>query len=218
MSRQQSQSQSSTSSSSSSAAVLLGAEDANAVETFIAFARVFSGVLHPNKPLFVLGPRYDPLRPDADGCAHVSQITRTVPLYMMMGRDLAPLSTAYAGNICGIGRLGAHILKTATLCSTPACSPLSGMTFQTTPLVRVCIEPVRPQDLDAVERGLALLNQADPCVELNVADNGEGVVIVVEVVVLVVLSSLAGSSICNKAIAELFIVIPRACSSSVESK
>jgi ribosome assembly protein 1 len=173
MSRQQSQSQSSTSSSSSSAAVLLGAEDANAVETFIAFARVFSGVLHPNKPLFVLGPRYDPLRPDADGCAHVSQITRTLPLYMMMGRDLAPLSTAYAGNICGIGRLGAHILKTATLCSTPACSPLSGMTFQTTPLVRVCIEPVRPQDLDAVERGLALLNQADPCVELNVADNGE---------------------------------------------
>jgi ribosome assembly protein 1 len=176
------QSSSTTSSSSSSSslalsnsasAVLLGAEDANAVETFVAFARVFSGVLRPDKPVFVLGPRYDPLRPDADSCSHVSQVTRTLPLYMMMGRDLAPLAAAYAGNICGIGRLGAHILKTATLCSTPACSPLSGMTFQTTPLVRVCIEPVRPQDLDAVERGLALLNQADPCVEVNVADNGE---------------------------------------------
>ena len=171
--QQQQQSSMTSSSSSSASSVLYSSEDANAVETFVAFARVFSGVLRPDKPVFVLGPRYDPLRPEADGCAHVSQITRTLPLYMMMGRDLAPLAAAYAGNICGIGRLGAHILKTATLCSTPACSPLSGMTFQTTPLVRVCIEPVRPQDLDAVERGLALLNQADPCVELNVADNGE---------------------------------------------
>ena len=71
------------------------------------------------------------------------------------------------------GRLAAHVLKTATLCSTPACVSLSPMTFQTTPLVRVAIEPKNPKDAGAVERGLALLNQADPCVELTVSDTGE---------------------------------------------
>lgn len=65
------------------------------------------------------------------------------------------------------------MLKTATLCSTPACVSLSPMTFQTTPLVRVAVEPRDPRDLRAVERGLALLNQADACVEVTVADTGE---------------------------------------------
>lgn len=148
-------------------------EDPNSIETFIAFARVFSGVLRPDKPVFVLGPKYEPSDPTEDNCAHISAITRTMPLYVMMGRDLSPIPAAYAGNVIGIGRLGAHVLKTATLCSTPACASLTPMTFQTTPLVRVAIEPVVPTDLPAVERGLALLNQADPCVELTVADTGE---------------------------------------------
>jgi ribosome assembly protein 1 len=37
----------------------------------------------------------------------------------------------------------------------------------------VCVEPARPQDLPLVERGLALLNQADPCGEVAAAANGE---------------------------------------------
>ena len=142
-------------------------------ETLIAFARVFSGVLRPDAPVFVLGPRYSPTNPSAGECAHISQVQRPLPLYMMMGRELSPLLEGHAGNVIGIGCLARHVLKTATLCSTPACPSLSPMTFQTTPLVRVAIEPRDPRDLRAVERGLALLNSADPCVEVTVADNGE---------------------------------------------
>lgn len=150
-------------------------EDAegDGTETLIAFARVFSGVLRPDSPVFVLGPKYSPLAPSAGDCAHVSQVASPMPLYMMMGRELSPLLEARAGNVIGIGRLASHVLKTATLASTPACPSLSPMTFQTTPLVRVAIEPKDPRHMRAVERGLALLNASDPCVELSVADNGE---------------------------------------------
>lgn len=58
------------------------------------------------------------------------QVRRPLALYLMMGRGLVPISTAFAGNVIGIGGLGAHILKTATLCTTPACLSLSPMTFQ----------------------------------------------------------------------------------------
>jgi outer membrane protein TolC len=37
----------------------LDADDEASVETFVAFARVFSGVLRPDSPVFVLGPKYD---------------------------------------------------------------------------------------------------------------------------------------------------------------
>ena len=136
-----------------------GAADPSSVETFVAFARVFSGVLTPDSRVFVLGPKYSPADPSAGECAHISRVGHSLPLYMMMGRDLAPMVCAPAGSIVGIGRLATHVLKTATLCSTPACVSLSPMTFQTTPLVRVAIEPKYPRDQAAVERGLALLNQ-----------------------------------------------------------
>lgn len=80
---------------------------------------------------------------------------------------------SYAGQVVGIGRLGAHVLKTATLCSTPACPSLSSISVASTPLVRVAVEPLHTRDRDAVERGLALLNQADPCVDVTFLDSGE---------------------------------------------
>jgi len=77
-----------------------------------------------------MGPRYDPSQPGAAGSTNISQVSAGLPLYLMMGRELSPMSAAYAGSVIGIGRLGAHVLKTATLCSTPACASLSPMTFQ----------------------------------------------------------------------------------------
>jgi translation elongation factor EF-G len=46
------------------------------------------------------------------------------------------LQVAFAGSVVGLGRLSRHVLKTATLCTTPAALSLTPMTFQTTPLVR----------------------------------------------------------------------------------
>jgi translation elongation factor EF-G len=54
-------------------------------------------------------------------------------LYMMMGRGLEALSEVPAGCVAAIGGLGAAVLKSATLASSPACRPLAPMLFQARP-------------------------------------------------------------------------------------
>ena len=49
---------------------------------------------------------------------------------MMMGRGLEALAEVPAGCVVAIGGLGAAILKSATLASSPACRPLAPMLFQ----------------------------------------------------------------------------------------
>jgi ribosome assembly protein 1 len=51
-------------------------------------------------------------------------------LYLMMGRGLERLSEVPAGCVLAIGGLERAILKSATLCSSPACRPLAPMLFQ----------------------------------------------------------------------------------------
>ena len=60
------------------------------------------------------------------GCA----ATQVRGLYMMMGRGLEALAEVPAGCVAAIGGLGAAILKSATLASSPACRPLAPMLFQ----------------------------------------------------------------------------------------
>lgn len=42
--------------------------------------------------------------------------------------------------------------------------------------MRVAVEVVRQGDMEALERGLAKLYQADPAVEISVQENGEHVI------------------------------------------
>ncbi|XP_067645808.1 elongation factor-like GTPase 1 [Eurosta solidaginis] len=42
-----------------------------------------------------------------------------------------------------------------------------------TPILRVAIEPVHPQDFTKLAKGLKLLNQADACVQVSIAPTGE---------------------------------------------
>ena len=150
-----------------------GAGEYDEKETFIAFSRILSGCLRPNAPLFVLGPKYDPANPFRDNSAHITQVTSPLRLYMMMGKEMCPLRHIKAGNIVGIKGLGNHILKTATASSTPVCPSLIPMNFQSTPLVRVAIEPKHVADLPALQKGLRLLNQGDPSVEVTTSSTGE---------------------------------------------
>lgn len=47
---------------------------------------------------------------------------------------------------------------------------------QASPIVRVAVEPRRPEEMRQLEEGLRLLNIADPFVEVALQDNGEHVV------------------------------------------
>ncbi|CAG0882744.1 unnamed protein product [Cyprideis torosa] len=97
-------------------------------------------------------------------------------LYLMVGREMEPLEEAAAGNIVGIGGLEGHILKFGALSSTLACPPLgvfSSHSMRGAPILKVAVEPKIPKDLPMLIRGLQLLNQADPCVQVTVEESGE---------------------------------------------
>lgn len=157
-------------------------------ETFIAFARVYSGVVKKGQRLFVLGPKYDPaqfLCMLPDGC-HASDSLPDVPhlscctiegLYLLMGRELEELGEVPAGNVLGIGGLDEKVLKSATLSTSPACCPFTPLNFEATPIVRVAIEPKHPSDMPKLVHGMRLLNQADPCAEVLIQETGEHVLV-----------------------------------------
>uniref|UniRef100_A0ACD5YNX0 Uncharacterized protein n=1 Tax=Avena sativa TaxID=4498 RepID=A0ACD5YNX0_AVESA len=139
-------------------------------ECFLAFARVFSGVLRAGQKVFVLSPMYDPLKGDITG-KHLKEV-ELQHLYEMQGQDLRAVASVGAGNLVAIQGLGDHIMKTATLSSTRNCWPFASMMFQVSPLLKVAIEPSNLTDLGAFVNGLRLLNQADPLVECT-QENGQ---------------------------------------------
>lgn len=151
----------------------VGETDAGHHECFLAFARVFSGVISTGQKLLVLSSLYNPLKMEPQQ-KHVQE-AKVQALYLMMGRGLEPVATASAGNVVAIRGLGQHILKSATLSSTPYCWPFASMTYQAGPILRVAIEPSKPADMAVLRRGLQLLNRADPFVEVSVSGRGEQV-------------------------------------------
>ncbi|KAK7308281.1 hypothetical protein VNO77_41883 [Canavalia gladiata] len=142
-------------------------------ECFLAFARIFSGVLYAGQRVFVLSALYDPLKGESKQ-KHIQE-AELKSLYLMMGQGLKVVTSAKAGNIVAIRGLGQHILKSATLSSTRNCWPFSSMAFQVAPTLRVAIEPSDPADVGALLKGLKLLNRADPFVEVTVSARGEHV-------------------------------------------
>nr|KYP40710.1 Elongation factor 2 [Cajanus cajan] len=154
-------------------AVVEEVEMADSDECFLAFARIFSGVLYAGQRVFVLSPLYDPLKGESMQ-KHIQE-AELKSLYLMMGQGLKVVTSAKAGNIVAIAGLGQHILKSATLSSTRNCWPFSSMAFQVAPTLRVAIEPSDPADVGALLKGLRLLNRADPFVEVTVSARGEHV-------------------------------------------
>ncbi|KAL1831053.1 hypothetical protein ACET3Z_000704 [Daucus carota] len=142
-------------------------------ECFLAFARIFSGVLYAGQKVYVLSALYDPLK-EENMQKHVQE-AELHSLYLMMGQGLKPVAFVKAGNVVAIRGLGQHILKSATLSSTKSCWPFSSMVFQVSPTLKVAIEPSDPADIGALMKGLRLLNRADPFVEVTVSGRGEHV-------------------------------------------
>ena len=142
-------------------------------EHLIGFARLYSGRITVGQELYVLGPKYNPSNPTE----HVQKVTVT-ELYYMMGRDLQVLDEVPTGNVFGIGGLEGKLFKNGTLCSVDSGGVnLAGVGMGGTPIVRVAVEPKNPSELNKMVEGLKMLEQADPCVEYIVQDNGEHVIL-----------------------------------------
>ena len=137
-------------------------------ERFLAFARVFGGTLRAGDAVHVLPPGAAPCFPPPD-----APLARIAAIYLMMGRALQPVHAAPAGAVVALAGLDTAVLKCATLAVAPCCAPLRGMYLQAAPTVRVALEPRSAAQLPALLAGLALLNRADPSVEVRVAATGE---------------------------------------------
>uniref|UniRef100_A0A2K5DEM5 Elongation factor-like GTPase 1 n=1 Tax=Aotus nancymaae TaxID=37293 RepID=A0A2K5DEM5_AOTNA len=164
-------------------------QEENNHESFIAFARVFSGVARRGKKIFVLGPKYSPLEflrrvplgfsappDDLPPVPHMAYCALE-NLYLLMGRELEYLEEVPPGNVLGIGGLQDFVLKSATLCSLPSCPPFIPLNFEATPIVRVAVEPKHPSEMPQLVKGMKLLNQADPCVQILIQETGEHVLV-----------------------------------------
>ncbi|XP_059612268.1 elongation factor-like GTPase 1 [Phlebotomus argentipes] len=148
-------------------------------EVFIAFGRVFSGTLRRGDKMYVLGPKHDPKNINTNSQElpkYVTEITVS-NLFIFMGRELENIDEVCAGNIVGISGLDNHILQTATLSSNYYCPPFTDMELIATPILRVAVEPKITQDMPKLVKGLKLLNQADPCVQVLVQETGEHVLL-----------------------------------------
>ncbi|CAH8382119.1 unnamed protein product [Eruca vesicaria subsp. sativa] len=145
-------------------------------ECFLAFARIFSGVLCAGQRIFVISAQYDPLK--GDSSQKYIQEAELHSIYLMMGQGLTPVNEVKAGDVVAIRGLGPYISKSATLSSTRNCWPLASMEFQVSPALRVAIEPSDPADKSALVKGLHLLIKADPFAEISLSARGEYVLAV----------------------------------------
>ncbi|KAF4307684.1 Translation elongation factor EFG/EF2 [Botryosphaeria dothidea] len=144
-------------------------------EHLIGFARIYSGTLSVGDEVYVLPPKFSPATPHAH--PEPQKVTITA-LYLLMGRGLEPLTSVPAGCVFGIGGLAGHILKSGTICSQLEGSVnLAGVNLGSQPIVRVALEPENPGDLGKMVAGLKLLVQSDPCVQYEVLESGEHVIL-----------------------------------------
>ncbi|KAG0214816.1 Cytoplasmic GTPase/eEF2-like protein (ribosomal biogenesis) [Mortierella sp. NVP41] len=150
------------------------AEELEGKEALIGFSRIYSGTVRVGQKLKVLGPKYDPANPTL----HCSEVT-VDSLFMIMGRDLIGLDQVPAGNVFGIGGLEGHVLKYGTLWSAEweGGQNLVGKGLETAPIVRVALEPEDPSQMAQLVKGLQLLNQADPSVQVLTQETGEHVIL-----------------------------------------
>ncbi|KAJ1330012.1 hypothetical protein BSLG_009800 [Batrachochytrium salamandrivorans] len=145
-------------------------------EVLLGFARIYSGTIRVGQTLNIFDPKYDAMASDAENAPYrtVATVQR---LFLLMGRDLEDLDCVPAGNVFGIMGLEKQVLKSATASSSLTCPSLSGVHMDSKPIVRVALEPTDPTQMSQLMAGLALLNRADPCVEVILEDSGENVIV-----------------------------------------
>jgi len=99
-------------------------------------------------------------------------------VYLAMGQHLFPVESVPAGNIACLGGLQDIVVKTATISDLPICPSFTPMLYSGSPLVKVAVEPQQLEDMQQLQKGLDMLDRADPSVEIYFQDNGEHILAV----------------------------------------
>ncbi|KAH7885095.1 P-loop containing nucleoside triphosphate hydrolase protein [Phlebopus sp. FC_14] len=162
-------------------------------EVILGFARLYSGTIKTGTRVYGILPKYNTALPPDHPANSNNVITADVEgLYVMMGRELLLVDSVRAGNTFAIKGLEGKVWRNATICApreTGAAADssgpqdreclinLGGANRMAPPIVRVALEPANPVDMPKLVAGLALLAQADPCVETFQQQTGEHVIL-----------------------------------------
>lgn len=133
---------------------------------FIGFGRVYSGRLKVGQSVFV----------QSGGGAATTTTGKIRKLYLLRGLGLEEVQEVASGCLCGIGGLTPLITKHATISTRPDVPPFTPLALPSTSIVRLSVHPKDPTQLQALVKGLHILNKVDPQVEISILATGEHVI------------------------------------------
>ncbi|KAF7694703.1 Elongation factor 2 [Cucumispora dikerogammari] len=139
---------------------------------FIAFGRVFSGVLRPGIKVRIQGQDYDHESVLAGGNPNDLFHKSVQRVVVMMGRNINDISQCPAGNIIGLIGIDNELKKTGTIATVP-CYNIKSMKFSVSPVVKYSIRPKNAVDLPKLKEGLLKLSKSDPLTVVGFEENGE---------------------------------------------
>ncbi|XP_026061063.1 elongation factor 2-like [Carassius auratus] len=137
---------------------------------FYAFGRVFSGIVSTGQKVRIMGPNFSPGKEED---LYLTPIQRTV---LMMGRYVEPIEDVPCGNIVGVVGVDQFLVKTGTISTFEHAHNMRLMKFSVSPVVRVAVEAMNPDDLPKLVEGLKRLAKSDPMVQCIIEESGEHII------------------------------------------
>lgn len=141
--------------------------------SFDAFGRIISGTVRLGEKVKVLGEGYTM---DDEEDMSMKDVSK---LYIYESRYRIEVTRAYAGNWVLLEGVDSSIMKTATITSArnDECYIFRPLTFNTTSVVKVAVEPLNPSELPKMLEGLRKINKSYPLAVTKVEESGEHIVL-----------------------------------------
>ncbi|KAK8799566.1 hypothetical protein WA158_006115 [Blastocystis sp. Blastoise] len=136
---------------------------------FYALGRVLSGTIHTGDQIDALGESYT--EDDTEDLVHATVTAVCIP----EGRYRSPITQAKAGNIVLLEGLSDAVIKTATVTNRNVedVNVFKPLEFNTTSVVKLAIEPLKPSELPKMVEGLRAICKSYPLVSTKVEESGE---------------------------------------------
>lgn len=168
---------------------------------FHVFGRVFSGTLHTNQQVRVLGENYSLQDEEDSRILNVGRLwiyearynivfkisstniiynyTKLILVYILF-RYKIEVSRVPAGNWVLIEGIDHSVVKTSTIVSAKTREELyifRPLKFNTQSVIKIAVEPVNPSELPKMLDGLRKVNKSYPLVSTKVEESGEHIIL-----------------------------------------
>jgi len=137
---------------------------------FVAFGRVFSGMIKTGQKARIMGPNYVP---GQKSDLFNKSIQRVM---LMMAGKTESIDDVPCGNTVGIVGVDQFILKTGTITDQEDAHNIKVMKYSVSPVVQQSVRPKNAADLPKLVEGLKRLSKSDPIVQCSTSESGEHIV------------------------------------------